>query len=103
MVANLKGHEDEFDALVFGCGDAVPVFSENAGKQYNQDMLAVIKAFGDKGKMMIGHCAAALMFEIAGVPEETAKEALRLASHKLPCRCKIVSKADLEGGVSNEN
>ena len=44
-----------------------------------------------------------VMFEIAGVPEETAKEALRLASHKLPCRCKIVSKADLEGGVSNEN
>ncbi len=38
------------------------------------------------------------MFEISGVPEETAKEALRLASHKLPCRCKIVSKADLEGG-----
>ena len=37
VVANLKGHEDEFDALVFGCGDAVPVFSENAGKQYNQD------------------------------------------------------------------
>ena len=38
-----------------------------------------------------------VMFEIAGVPEETAKEALRLASMKLPCRCKIVSKADLEG------
>ncbi len=44
-----------------------------------------------------------VMFEIAGVPEETAKEALRLATHKLPCKCKIVSKADLEGGVSNEN
>ena len=39
-----------------------------------------------------------VMFEIAGVPEETAREALRLASHKLPCNCKIVSKADLEGG-----
>ncbi|NTV78770.1 MAG: 50S ribosomal protein L16 [Clostridiales bacterium] len=44
-----------------------------------------------------------IMFEISGVPEETAKEALRLAIHKLPCKCKIVSKADLEGGVSNEN
>ena len=44
-----------------------------------------------------------VMFEIAGVPEEAAKEALRLAMHKLPCKCKIVSKADLEGGVSNEN
>ena len=43
-----------------------------------------------------------VMFEIAGVPEETAREALRLASHKLPCKCKIVSKADLEGGAANE-
>ncbi|MCR5154202.1 MAG: 50S ribosomal protein L16 [Lachnospiraceae bacterium] len=41
-----------------------------------------------------------VMFEIAGVSEEQAREALRLAMHKLPCKCKIVSKADLEGGVS---
>ena len=41
-----------------------------------------------------------VMFEIAGVPAESAREALRLAMHKLPCKCKIVSKADLEGGVS---
>ena len=40
-----------------------------------------------------------VMFEVAGVTEEQAKEALRLAMHKLPCKCKIVSKADLEGGV----
>ena len=40
-----------------------------------------------------------VLFEIAGVPEDVAREALRLASHKLPCKCKIVSKADLEGGV----
>ena len=39
-----------------------------------------------------------VMFEISGVPEDVAREALRLATHKLPCRCKIVSKADLEGG-----
>ena len=44
-----------------------------------------------------------VMFEISGVSEEIAREALRLAMHKLPCKCKIVSKADLEGGVSNEN
>ncbi|MBR0147693.1 MAG: 50S ribosomal protein L16 [Lachnospiraceae bacterium] len=41
-----------------------------------------------------------VMFEIAGVEEEVAREALRLATHKLPCKCKIVSKADLEGGVA---
>ena len=39
-----------------------------------------------------------VLFEIAGVPEEVAKEALRLATHKLPCKCKVVSRADLEGG-----
>ena len=44
-----------------------------------------------------------VMFEIKGVPEEQAREALRLAMHKLPCKCKIVSKADLEGGVTDEN
>ena len=37
-----------------------------------------------------------VMFELGGVPEETAREALRLATHKLPCKCKIVSRADLE-------
>ena len=41
-----------------------------------------------------------VMFEIAGVPEESAREALRLAMHKLPCKCNVISKADLEGGVA---
>ena len=39
-----------------------------------------------------------VMFEIAGVPEETAREALRLASHKLPIKCKIIAK-----GTETEN
>jgi len=43
-----------------------------------------------------------VLFEIAGVPEETAREALRLAMYKLPVKCKIVAKADLEGGEANE-
>ncbi len=44
-----------------------------------------------------------VMFEISGVAEETAREALRLATHKLPVKCKIVSRADLEGGDNSEN
>ena len=43
-----------------------------------------------------------VLFEIAGVPEDVAKEALRLGVHKLPLKCKIVSKADLEGGAVSE-
>lgn len=39
-----------------------------------------------------------VMFEIGGVSEEAAREALRLASQKLPCKCKIVSKEQQEGG-----
>ena len=39
-----------------------------------------------------------VMFEIAGVPEETAREALRLASHKLPCKTKIVKRDTETGG-----
>ena len=39
-----------------------------------------------------------VMFEIAGVPEETAREALRLASHKLPCKTKFVKRETETGG-----
>ena len=35
-----------------------------------------------------------VMFEIAGVSEETAREAMRLAMHKLPIKCKFVKKED---------
>ncbi|MEG0777882.1 MAG: 50S ribosomal protein L16 [Oscillospiraceae bacterium] len=40
-----------------------------------------------------------VLFEIAGVPEEAAREAMRLASHKLPCKTKFVCReADTETG-----
>lgn len=35
-----------------------------------------------------------VLFEIAGVPEEAAREAMRLAANKLPIKCKFVAKAD---------
>ena len=37
-----------------------------------------------------------VMFEIAGVPEDVAREALRLASHKLPIKTKVVKREDTE-------
>ncbi len=67
VIANLKGHEDEFDAMVFSCGDAIPQFAQHANEPYNQDLMAVIAAFGQKGKIMIGHCAGAMLFDMAGV------------------------------------
>ena len=52
---------------------------------------------GGKGKGNVEYWVAAVkpgrvMFEIAGIPEETAKEALRLAMNKLPIKCKFVAK-----------
>ena len=45
-----------------------------------------------------------VMFELSGVAEETAREALRLAVHKLPMKCKIVSRAEQEmAGDGSEN
>ena len=38
-----------------------------------------------------------IMFEIGGIQEEVAREALRLAIHKLPIKCKIVAKAEMDG------
>ncbi|RKQ32339.1 50S ribosomal protein L16 [Oceanobacillus halophilus] len=42
-----------------------------------------------------------ILFEIAGVPEEVAREALRLASHKLPIKTKFVKREEI-GGENNE-
>lgn len=67
IIASLKGHEHEYDALVFACGDAVPVFAQHAGEPWNKDLMEVLKTFGEKGKLMIGHCAAGMMFGFAGV------------------------------------
>lgn len=50
-----------------------------SGKGAPEEWVAVVK----KG---------AVMFEVAGIPEELAKEALRLAAHKLPIRTKFVKK-----------
>ncbi|NPV26999.1 MAG: 50S ribosomal protein L16 [Firmicutes bacterium] len=43
-----------------------------------------------------------VMFELSGVSEEVAREALRLASHKLPVKCKVVKREEV-GGDANES
>lgn len=40
-----------------------------------------------------------VLFEIDGVAEADAREALSLAMHKLPCKCKIASKEEVNAGV----
>lgn len=90
VIANLKGREDEYDALVFACGDAVPVFAENAAKPWNVDLMEVLKTFGDKGKLMIGHCAAGMLFGFAGIAAGK-----RVAVHPL-------AKAAVQGPIATD-
>lgn len=56
------------------------------------------------GKGAVDHWVAVvkpgrMIFEIAGVPEEEAREAMRLASHKLPIKTRFVSRQDMVGGI----
>ena len=45
-----------------------------------------------------------ILFELTGVSEEVAREALRLAGHKLPCKVKFIKRETTEkGGAENEN
>lgn len=91
VIADLEGHEDEYDALVFACGDAIPVFAQYATEPYNILLMKELKKFGDKGKIMIGHCAAALMFEKAGITQGK-----KVAVHPL-------AKPAIQNGVATDN
>jgi large subunit ribosomal protein L16 len=56
------------------------------------------------GKGAVDHWVAVvkpgrMIFEIAGVQEEAAREAMRLASHKLPIKTRFVSRQDMVGGA----
>jgi large subunit ribosomal protein L16 len=44
-----------------------------------------------------------ILFEIAGVEKEDAYEALRLAMHKLPLKCKVIKKETEKGGETDES
>jgi large subunit ribosomal protein L16 len=57
-----------------------------------------------KGKGAPDHWVAVVkpgrtLYEIEGVSEEMAREAMRLAAQKLPLKCKFVSRAEQEGGA----
>ncbi len=44
-----------------------------------------------------------VLFELAGVSEEVAREAFRLAAHKLPVKCRFIAREDEMGGDSDES
>ena len=56
-----------------------------------------------KGKGAVDHWVAVvkpgrIMFELSGVSEEMAREAMRLASHKLPIKCQFVKRGGISAG-----
>jgi len=56
-----------------------------------------------KGKGAVDHWVAVvkpgrIMFELSGVSEEMAREAMRLASHKLPIKCRFVKREEISVG-----
>ena len=51
----------------FAVADAMPKFAENADKPFNREMLRIMKRFAEQGKPMIGHCAAALLYDNLGI------------------------------------
>ena len=58
-----------------------------------------------KGKGAVDHWVAVvkpgrMIFELAGVHETAAREAMRLASHKLPIKTRVVTREEMVGGVS---
>ena len=94
VVADLRGRAGEFDALVFACGDAVPVFAQHASEPWNVALMEVIGEFTAAGKIMAGHCGAGLLFELAGVIDGR-----RVASHPMGqglIRRGVASQADFE-------
>ena len=57
------------------------------------------------GKGAVDHFVAVIkpgrmLFEISGVQEDSAREAMRLAAHKLPIKTRFVSRQDIEGGAA---
>ena len=99
VIANLKGHEDEFDAMVFSCGDAIPQFAQHAGEPYNQDLMAVIAAFGQKGKIMIGHCAGAMLFDMAGAIDGKIVAVHPLAKPAIQKGKATDNKSEVDGNI----
>lgn len=90
-IADLKGKEIEYDGLIFACGDAIITLQSHVNEQPYQDMFEVIKNFEGLGKMIAGHCAAAMIFEKAGITKGK-----KVAVHPL-------AKAAIQEGIATDS
>lgn len=60
-----------YGGIFFSPGNFTWVSEPNhyADKPYNIDLMSALKAFGEKGNILMGHCAAGMLFDFAGVTE----------------------------------
>ena len=91
VIGDLAGHEDEYDGLIFACGDAIKEFGKMAGNPEVKQMFEVIKKFDESGKSIGGHCAAGLIFEKAGVTKDK-----KISLHPY-------AKAAVQNGIATDN
>ncbi|MDR1792002.1 MAG: DJ-1/PfpI family protein [Bacteroidales bacterium] len=106
IIGNLRGEEAEYDALVFACGDAMPKFGLSMQLSENQDLITVVKNFGLKRKLMVGHCVAALVFDIAAVAEGKRVACHPLVKTAIKTAIATDEKAVIDGNLytaQNEN
>lgn len=66
-IKDLLEKADEYAALVFSCGDAIKTLNDQISEPYWQEAIQIMKTFNNAGKLLIGHCAAGLLFEIADI------------------------------------
>ena len=69
---------DAIIGMMWASGMAIGIIFVDLTPGYNVDLMSVLKAFAGKGKILIGHCAAGLLFDFAGITEGK-----RLAVHPL--------------------
>ena len=91
VIGDLKGHESDFDGIVFACGDAIITLKDNIEKPYYSDMFQVFQNFNNLGKLIAGHCAAGMIFEKAGITEGK-----KLALHPY-------AKSGIKAGIATDN
>lgn len=91
VIGDLKGHEAEYDGVVFACGDAIKEFAKHMEEKEYKDMFEVIAKFNELNKKLAGHCAAGMVFEIAGVLKDK-----KVALHPY-------AKSGINSGIATDN
>ncbi|MFV0480967.1 MAG: DJ-1/PfpI family protein [Campylobacteraceae bacterium] len=96
-IKDLVGKENEFDGVVFACGDAIISLGELLPTKEWQDTLKVLKNFEKLNKKIAGHCAAALIFQIAEIGEGKKMAVHPLGKSKLE-KIKAVDNSSIVDG-----